>query len=71
MPAITVACSVNEAEVAANTCKAMGIASGVGAYGELGDDESIEGPTTIVVRLKHASEREEIIEEFPDARCPC
>ena len=69
MPAIAIACSANEAEVATNAAKAMAIALGVGAYGELGDDENIKGPTTIVVRLKYAGQGEEIIRDFPDVRC--
>lgn len=70
MPAIAIACSADEAEVATNASKAMNIALGVGAYGELGDDENIQGPTTIVVRLKHAGQGEEMIKDFPDVRCP-
>ena len=70
MPAIAIACSADEAEVATNASKAMAIALGVGAYGELGDDENIQGPTTIVVRLKHAGQGKEIVEDFPDVRCP-
>lgn len=70
MPAIAIACSASESEVAVNASKAMGIALGVGAYGELGDDENIKGPTTIVVRLKHAGQGEEMIEDFPDVSCP-
>ena len=70
MPAIAIACAADEAEVATNASKAMAIALGVGAYGELGDDENIQGPTTIVVRLKHPGQGKEIIEDFPDVRCP-
>ena len=66
MPAIAIACSATEAEVVANAVKAMAIALGIGAYGELGDDESIVGPTTIVVRLKHAGQGSDIIKDFPD-----
>ena len=66
MPAIAIACSADEAELASNAAKAMNIALGVGAYGELGDDENVEGPTTIVVRLKQEGQGEEIIEDFPD-----
>ena len=68
MPAIAIACSADEAEVATNAAKAMCIALGVGAYGELGDDENIDGATTIVVRLKHEGQGQEIIEDFPDVR---
>ena len=70
MPAIAIACSEDELEVATNASKAMRIALGIGAYGELGDDEKIEGPTTIVVRLKHPGQGKEIIEDFPKVRYP-
>lgn len=70
MPAIAIACSSSELEVAANASKAIRIALGVGAYGELGDDEAIVGPTTIVVRLKNPGQGKEIIEDFPDVSYP-
>ena len=70
MPAVAIACSTSEAEVATNASKAMRIALGVGAYGELGDDENIEGPTTIVVRLKYPGQAKDIIEDYPDVCCP-
>lgn len=66
MPAIAIACSANEAEVVANAVIAMAIALGVGAYGELGDDENVIGPTTIVVRLKQEGQGPDIIKDFPD-----
>lgn len=66
MPAIAIACSATEEEVIINASKAMAIALGVGAYGELGDDENVLGPTTIVVRLKEPGQGEEIIKDFPD-----
>ena len=71
MPAIAIACSATEEEVVANASKAMAIALGVGAYGELGDDENVLGPTTIVVRLKEAGQGEEIIKDFPDVSPSC
>lgn len=67
MPAIAIACSATEEEVVVNASKAMAIALGVGAYGELGDDENVLGPTTIVVRLKEPGQGAEIIKDFPDA----
>ena len=71
MPAIAIACSTTEAEVATNAVKAMAIALGVGAYGELGDDENIIGPTTIVVRLKQEGQGPDIIKDFPDVSYTC
>ena len=58
--------SADETEVVANAVKAMGIALGVGAYGELGDDENETGATTMVVRLKQEGQGKEIIKDFPD-----
>lgn len=49
----------------------MGVALGVGAYGELGDDENETGPTTMVVRLKQEGQGKEIIKDFPDVSCSC
>lgn len=69
MPAIAIACSATESEVVTNAVKAMGIALGVGAYGELGDDENVLGPTTIVVRLKQEGQGGDIIKDFPDVSC--
>ena len=65
LPAIAIACSRDEAEVVENAAKAARIALAIGAYGELGDDESVPGATTIVVRLKRPGQGEEIIEKFP------
>ena len=66
MPAIAIACSKDEAEVATFAGVAMNIALGVGAYGELGDDENIVGPTTSVVRLKEEGQGQEIIRDYSD-----
>ena len=54
-PAIAIACSKNEKEVLENATIAMRIELAIGAYGELGDDETVPGATTIVVRTKRAS----------------
>ena len=63
--------SADETEVVANAVKAMGIALGVGAYGELGDDENETGATTMVVRLKQEGQGKEIIKDFPDVSRLC
>lgn len=65
LPAMAIACSKNEAEVVENAAKAMRVSLGIGAYGELGDDESLPGPTTIVVRLKKVGQGDEIVKDFP------
>lgn len=64
-PAIAIACSRNEAEVVENAAIATRIALAIGAYGELGDDESVPGATTIVVRTKRIGQGDELIEKFP------
>lgn len=70
LPAMVIACSKDETELARYASVAMRIALGIGAYGELGDDESIPGPTTIVVRLKNVGQGEEIVSKFPGVSCP-
>ena len=65
LPAVAIACSSNEPEVVENSIISMRIALGIGAYGELGDDENIPGPTTVVVRLKRPEQGEELVKRFP------
>lgn len=65
LPAMVIACSKDETELAKYASVAMRIALGIGAYGELGDDENIPGPTTIVIRLKHIGQGDEIVSKFP------
>ena len=68
LPAIAIACSENESDVAENASIAARIALAIGAYGELGDDESVPGATTIVVRTKRVGQGDELIEKFPGVR---
>ncbi|KAB8291846.1 hypothetical protein EYC80_006628 [Monilinia laxa] len=65
LPAMAIACSKDETELAKYASVVMRIALGIGAYGELGDDENIPGPTTIVIRLKTIGQGEEIVKKFP------
>lgn len=65
LPAIAVACAKNEEEVVSMAAIAMRVALLVGAYGELGDDENLPGPTTIVLRLRQEGQGEEIVRRFP------
>ncbi|KAF7944492.1 hypothetical protein EAE96_010883 [Botrytis aclada] len=67
LPAMVIACSKDETELAKYASVAMRIALGVGAYGELGDDDNLPGPTTIVIRLKNIGQGEEIVSRFPGA----
>ena len=48
----------------------MRLALGIGAYGELGDQQDVPGPTTIVVRLKSPNQGEELIKQFPGVSNP-
>ena len=63
-PAVAVACSKNEAELLENAAIAMRISLAIGAYGELGDEESTPGATTIVIRLKRPGQQDELISKF-------
>ena len=65
LPAMAIACSRDETDLVKNATISMRIALGIGAYGELGDDETNPGPTTIVVRLKREGQGDEIIQRFP------
>jgi len=65
LPAIAIASSHDEAEVVENAAKAARIALAIGAYGELGDDESVPGATTIVVRTRRSGQGDELIDRFP------
>ena len=64
-PGVAIACSQTEEEVVENACVALRIALAIGAYGELGDDESVPGATTIVVRVKKVGQGEGLVENFP------
>lgn len=70
LPAVAIACSKTEEEVAENASIAARIALAIGAYGELGDDESVPGATTIVVRTKRVGQGDELINRFPGVRFP-
>ena len=54
----------SEAEVIKNAAVAMRIALGIGAYAELGDDESSPGATTLVLRIKRNGQGEEVVSKF-------
>ncbi|KAE8372514.1 hypothetical protein BDV26DRAFT_297794 [Aspergillus bertholletiae] len=65
LPAIAIAVSRNEEELVKNAAICLRIALGIGAYGELGDDAAIPGPTTVVLHIKHAGQADEIVARFP------
>ncbi|OTA01506.1 PKS protein [Trichoderma parareesei] len=68
MIAIVVAASKDETQLIENSAKAVRIAFAIGSYGEIGCDANSIISTTMVVRLKLGSEREQIIREFPESR---
>ena len=63
--AFAIACAKDEEDVVRLATKAMRLAFAVGAFGELGDDESIVGSTTIAVRLRTSHQGEELIRGIP------
>jgi hypothetical protein len=63
--AFAVSCAKDEEEVVHLASKALRLALAVGAFGELGDDESIEGATTIAVRLRSPQQGDELVEGIP------
>jgi hypothetical protein len=65
LPALAIATSKNEEEVAQNAAKSLRIALGIGAYGELGDDPDAPGATTLVLRVKYAGQADEMVAKFP------
>ncbi|KAL8699113.1 MAG: hypothetical protein Q9224_001556 [Gallowayella concinna] len=67
LPGVAVALSSDEEELAQNAAKVLGIALGIGAYGDLGDDGIDGGSTNMVIRLKYAGQGEEIVRLFPGA----
>ncbi|KAL8803017.1 MAG: hypothetical protein Q9182_003443 [Xanthomendoza sp. 2 TL-2023] len=68
LPGVAVALSSNEQELTYNAIKALRIALGIGAYGDLGDDDNNNGGSTnMVIRLKYAGQGEEIVRLFPGA----
>ncbi|KAE8849469.1 hypothetical protein HRS9122_03485 [Pyrenophora teres f. teres] len=63
--AFAIACAKDEEDVVRLATKAMRLAFAVGAFGELGDDESVAGATTIAVRLRASHQGEELIMGIP------
>lgn len=67
--AFAIACAKDEEEVAHLATKAVRLALAVGAFGDLGDDESIAGSTTIAVRLRAPHQGDELIKDCSGVRC--
>ena len=64
LPALAIAISANELELVENASKAIRIALGIGAYADLGDEDTSSGPTNLVIRLKYEGQGEEIIQNY-------
>ena len=71
LPAIAIAASSNVGEVVQNAGKSLRLALGIGAYGELGDDPEVPGPTTMVLRAKYPGQADEIVSKFPGVSETC
>ncbi|KAI1772348.1 hypothetical protein F4818DRAFT_425658 [Hypoxylon cercidicola] len=66
LPAFAVATAQDEESVIVNAAKAMRLGLAIGAYAELGDDMTVKGNTTIVVRLRNTAQAaEDITNKFP------
>ncbi len=66
LPSAVVACSANEVELVSNACKAVRLAVGLGAYGDLGARGVPAGPTMMAIRSKYDGQAEEVVESFPE-----
>ncbi|KAH8691971.1 putative polyketide synthase [Talaromyces proteolyticus] len=65
LPAFAIAAAHDEEAVVKNACISLRLSLGIGAYGELGDDQETTGPTTVVLRTKYIGQAEEIVNKFP------
>ena len=63
--ASAVACAKSEEEVVRNATVLMRFVVGIGAYGEIGDDSTTSGVSSIIVRLKREGQAEELVARFP------
>lgn len=63
--AFAVSCAKDEEEVVHLATKALRLAFAVGTFGELGDDELVEGATTIAVRLRTPPQGDELVAGIP------
>lgn len=64
--AFAIACAEDEENVVRLAGKALRLALAMGAFGQLGDDESVPGVTTIAVRLKSSQQGSELIRDVPE-----
>lgn len=70
LPAVAVALSCDERELAQNASKALRIAVGIGAYGDLGEEGIHGGFSNMVIRLKYPGQGEEIVRLHPGVSVP-
>ncbi|GES58229.1 BcPKS16, polyketide synthase [Aspergillus terreus] len=66
--AVALASAYDEHDLVQPICTAIRLAYAIGLYAELGDDSDIPGTTTMVVRLKHEGQAEELLRGFPNIR---
>ncbi|VUC29968.1 unnamed protein product [Clonostachys rosea] len=65
LPAFAVATSRDEDEIIERTAIAIRVGLVIGACTELGDDMTVDGTTTLVVRLKYGGQADDIVNLFP------
>ncbi|KAI1332612.1 BcPKS16, polyketide synthase [Xylariaceae sp. FL0255] len=65
LPAYAIVCSKTESELGKYAATALRLALAVGAYQELGDEETLSGAGTMVLRLSSPGEGDEIVSQFP------
>lgn len=70
LPAAAVALSGDGWELAHNASIALGIALGVGAYGDLGNEDVHGGFSNMVIRLKYPGHGEEVVRLHPGVSVP-
>lgn len=70
LPAVAIATSAQEEDLVENACRALRIALAIGAYADLGDEDSSAGPTNMVIRLKHEGQGDRILKDYPGVSGP-
>ena len=65
LTAAAVACSADENELVQNCCRAVRLAVGVGAYGDLAIGAGLSAFASLAIRLTYEGQAEEILKSFP------
>ncbi|KFA76431.1 hypothetical protein S40288_07158 [Stachybotrys chartarum IBT 40288] len=65
LPAVAIAAASNDQEMVRYAGVSLRIALGIGAYGELGDEPAVTGPTTMALGLKEIGQADSLVTAFP------